>query len=239
MLTKLVNYFNTVFMETTVNINGNTKAVTVPARRSSKADLSKAMPGYKVYEYLLVLHPHEELWNRLLKVKNEFAEKYQHEQAKWGKPHCTLVNFVQYEMMEAKIINRLKVIAMGYPPVKIELKDYGSFPSHTIYINITSKIPVQGLVKKIRTDTQRLMKLNDDNKPHFMMEPHITVARKLQPWQYEKGWLEYSHKNFTGRFIASDMLLLKRSLFDTKYEIVQRFAFENLPVNTTQGDLFM
>lgn len=226
-------------METTVNINRNTRTVTAPARRSSKADLSKAMPGYKVYEYLLVLHPHEELWNRLLKVKNEFAEKYQHEQAKWGKPHCTLVNFVQYEMMESKIVNRLKVIAMGYPPVKIELKDYGSFPSHTIYINITSKIPVQGLVKKIRTDTQRLMKLNDDNKPHFIMEPHITIARKLQPWQYEKGWLEYSHKNFTGRFIASDMLLLKRSLFDTKYEIVQRFAFENLPVNTTQGDLFM
>ncbi|HOZ78729.1 MAG TPA: 2'-5' RNA ligase family protein [Ferruginibacter sp.] len=206
--------------------------------QKTKADLSKAMPGYKVYEYQLVLHPHEELWNRIVKVKNEFAEKYQHEQAKWGKPHLTLVSFIQYEMMEAKIINRLKVIAMGAPPVKIELKDFGSFPSHTIYINITSKIPVQGLVKKIRTDTQRLMKLNEDNKPHFMMEPYVAVARKLQPWQYEKGWLEYSHKHFTGRFIASDMLLLKRSMFDKKYEIAQRFEFENLPVNTTQGDLF-
>ncbi len=27
------------------------------------------LPGYKVYEYLLVLHPHEELWNRIVKVK--------------------------------------------------------------------------------------------------------------------------------------------------------------------------
>ncbi len=215
-----------------------TNAITTPARRNTKADLSKAMPGYKIYEYLLVLHPHEDLWNRILKVKNEFAEKYQHEQAKWGKPHLTLANFTQYEMMEAKIINRLKVIAMGYPPVKIELKDYGSFPSHTIYINITSKIPVQSLVKKVRADTQRLMKLNEENKPHFIMEPYITIARKLQPWQYEKSWLEYSHKHFTGRFIASDMLLLKRSLFDNKYEILQRFAFENLPVNTTQGQLF-
>jgi 2'-5' RNA ligase len=202
------------------------------------AGLSKAMPGYKVYEYVLVLHPHEELWNKIVKTKNEFAEKYQCEQAKWGKPHITLVNFLQYEMMETKIINHLKVIAMGYPPVKIEMKDYGSFPSHTIYINITSKIPVQNLIKKIRADTQRLMKLNDDNKAHFIMEPHITIARKLQPWQYEKGWLEYSHKHFTGRFIASDMLLLKRYVYDKKYEIVQRFAFENLPVGTTQGDLF-
>ena len=32
------------------------------------------LPGYKVYEYLLVLHPHAELWNKILKVKTEFAE---------------------------------------------------------------------------------------------------------------------------------------------------------------------
>lgn len=212
------------------------KAVIPPFK--NKADLSKAMPGYKICEYLLVLHAHEELVNRIVKEKNDFSEKYKSDHAKWGKPHITLVNFIQYEMMEPKIINRLKIIAMGYPAVKIELKDYGSFPSHTIYINITSKIPVQNLVKKIRTDTQRLMKLNDDNKPHFIMEPHLPIARKLQPWQYEKAWQEYSHKHFTGRFIASDMLLLKRSVFEKKYEIVQRFEFENLPVNTTQGDLF-
>ncbi|MBL0182128.1 MAG: 2'-5' RNA ligase family protein [Chitinophagaceae bacterium] len=196
------------------------------------------LPGYKVYEYLLVLHPHEELWNKIVKVKTEFAEKYKSEHAKWGKPHITLVNFLQHEMMESRLINRLKVIGMGYPAIKIELKDYGSFPSHTIYINITSKLPVQNLVKQIRTETQRLMKLNDDNKPHFILEPHVTIARKLQPWQYEQGWLEYSHKHFTGRFIASDMLLLKRPVGELKYEIVQRFAFENLPVSTKQGELF-
>lgn len=197
-----------------------------------------ALPGYKVCEYLLVLHPHEELWNRIVKIKQEFAEKYESDHARWGKPHITLVNFLQHEMTEPRIINRLKLIAMAFPPVKIELKGFSSFPSHTIYINITSKLPVQSLVKNIRTETQRLMKLNEDNKPHFILEPHLTIARKLQPWQYEKGWLEYSHKHFTGRFIANDMLLLKRAVGEVKYEIVQRFAFENLPVSTVQGDLF-
>ena len=197
-----------------------------------------ALPGYTVYEYLLVLHPHEELWHRITKVKNEFAEKYECEQARWGKPHITLVNFLQHQLTEARIVNRLHTIAMGFPAIKIELKDYNSFPSHTIYINITSKIPLQNLVKQIRTQTQRLMKLNDDNKPHFILEPHVTIARKLLPWQYEQGWLEYSHKHFTGRFIASDMLLLRRPLNELKYQIVQRFAFENLPVSTKQGNLF-
>jgi 2'-5' RNA ligase len=197
------------------------------------------LPGYRIYEYLLVLSPHEELRNKIMAVKKDFYEKYQADTARWGKPHITLVNYLQYELMEDRIINHLKTIAMGYHPVKIELKDYGSFPSHTIYINITSKVPVQSLVKQIRTETQRLMKLNEENKPHFILEPHLTIARRLLPWQYEKGWLEYSHKNFTGRFIADAMLLLKRPAGELKYEIAQRFAFENLPVGTKQGDLFV
>ena len=192
------------------------------------------LPGYRVYEYLLVLNSHEELRNKITEVKKEFYDKYKAETARWGKPHVTLVNFLQYEMLEERILNRLQVIAMGYHPIKVELKDYGSFPSHTIYINITSKIPIQGFVKTIRTEAQRLMKLDNDNKPHFILEPHLTIARRLLPWQYEQGWLEYSHKHFTGRFIADSMLLLKRPVGELKYQIAKRFEFQNLPVATKQ-----
>jgi 2'-5' RNA ligase len=195
------------------------------------------LPGYRVYEYLLVLNPHEELRNRIMQVKKDFHEQYKTPSA-GSRPQLTLVNFVQYEMMEDRIVNRLKAIAMGYPPFKVELKDFGSFPSHTIYINVTSKVPVQGLVKEIRSEAQRLMKLNDENKPHFILEPHLTIGRKLKPWQYEKGWLEYSNKNFTGRFIADSMVLLKRPVGEMKYQAVMRFAFQNLPVSTKQGNLF-
>jgi 2'-5' RNA ligase len=209
------------------------------------------MPGYRVYEYLVVLDPHEELRGRISQVKKDFFEAYKASASIGGKPHVTLVNFLQYELMEERLVNRLKTIAMGYYPMKVELKDYGSFPSHTIYINVTSKLPIQNLVKEIRTQAQRLMKLNDDNKPHFIMEPYIPIARKLVPWQYEKGWLEYSNKHFSGRFIADGMLLLKRPVAESggylpdggqgrmKYQIVEKFQFQNLPVVTKQGDLFM
>ncbi|HMU48036.1 MAG TPA: 2'-5' RNA ligase family protein [Chitinophagaceae bacterium] len=196
------------------------------------------IPGYRVNEYLLVLSPHEELWNRIVKVKESFAVKYKTENAGRGKPYVTLVTFTQYALMEERIINRLRAIAMGFPPFKAELKDFGSFPTHTIYINVVSKIPVQSLVKSIRSETQRLMKLDDDKKPHFILEPHLTIARKLKPWQYEKGWLEYSNKHFTGRFIADSMTLLRRPVGEMKYHIVQKFEFQNLPVTTKQGELF-
>ena len=197
------------------------------------------IPGYRIFEYLLVVNPHEELQNKIIKVKREFYEEYKASTALGGRPNIILANFLQYEMMEERLVNRLKVVAMGFHPIKVELKDYGSFPSHTIYINVIIKVPVQTLVKEVRKETQRLMKLNDDNKPHFILEPHLTIARKLQPWQYEKGWLEYSHKNFTGRFIADGMLLLKRPLDEKKYQVVQRFEFQNLPVTTKQGELFI
>ena len=197
------------------------------------------IPGYRIFEYLLVLNPHEELRNKIMKVRQEFNDEYKVTTALGGKPNIILANFLQYEMMEERLINRLKVVAMGFHPIKVELRDFGSFPSHTIYINVVSKVPVQTLVKEIRHETHRLMKLNDDNKPHFILEPHLTIARKLQPWQYEKGWLEYSNKNFSGRFIADGMLLLKRPLDEKKYQVVQRFEFQNLPVTTKQGDLFM
>jgi 2'-5' RNA ligase len=197
-----------------------------------------SIPGYRVYEYVLVLSPHEELWNRIMKVKEDFADTYQTDHARWGRPQISLVSFTQHAMMEERIINRLRTVAMGYPPFKVELKDFGSFPSHTIYINVTSKLPVQGLIKEVRTQTQRLMKLNDDHKPHFIMEPYITIARKLKPWQYEKGWLEYSHKHFTGRFIAEGMTLLRRPEGELKYHTVHKFSFQNMPVATKQGALF-
>ena len=197
-----------------------------------------SIPGYKVNEYLLVLNPHEELRNKIMQVKKQFFDTYKNESAVYGKPHITLANFVQDSMQEERLINRLNTVAMGFHPIKVELKDYCSFPSHTIYINITSKVPIQSLVTQVRSQSQQLMKLNNDHKPHFMMEPHLTIARKLQPWQYEKGWLEYRHKQFTGRFIADGMLLLKRPVGELKYQIVQRFEFQNLPVTTIQGALF-
>jgi 2'-5' RNA ligase len=126
---------------------------------------------------------------------------------------------------------------MGYHPFKVELKDFGSFPAHTIYINVTTKDPIRNLVKEIKP-VQQLLKRNNENKPHFIDEPHINIARKLLPWQYEKSWLEYSHRNFTGRFIADSMLLLGRRQGDKAYRIVQRFEFHNLPVATRQGELF-
>jgi len=188
-------------------------------------------------EYMLVLSPHEELAARIRQVKKDFSDAFQTPAAIGGKPNLAVVRFTQLALMEERIVSRLRTIAMGFCPFKVELKNFGSYPSHSIFINVTSKLPLRGLVNEVK-DIQRLMKLDKEHKPHFIDEPNLIIARKLLPWQYENGWKEYSHKSFTGRFIADGMLLLKRRTGDKAWQIAERLVFQNLPVTTRQGQLF-
>lgn len=196
------------------------------------------IPGYQVNEYKIILVPHEELSNKILATRKVFNEKFAIEQPIKSLPEVALVTFKQLTMNEERIKARLRIIGMGMPAIKIEIKDFGSFPTHTIFLNVTSKLPVTNLVTKIRTDAQKLMKFDSENKPHFMTDSFITIARKLKPWQYEKAWLEYQHKSFTGRFISSSLLLLKRKEGEFKYRILESFELCNMPVDTKQGELF-
>ncbi|GAA4745202.1 2'-5' RNA ligase family protein [Flavisolibacter ginsenosidimutans] len=197
-----------------------------------------SIPGYRVFECLLVLQPHEELRAQITAIKKEFAEKYKAPLAFHTKPQIALVSFLAYQMTQERIINRIGTIAMGVTPFKVELSGFGSFPSHTIYAAVTTKVPIQNVVKELKSATQ-LMTLKKDNKPHFIEESHLTICRKLKPWQFEESWLEYSHHHFSGRFIADSLILLRRPVGEIKYEAIMRFEFQNLPVATRQGSLFM
>jgi len=196
------------------------------------------IPGYQVNEYKIILTPHEELAKRIMKIQSDFIEKYKVEFKSVYLPQLILVMFKQIQSYEERIINRLRIVGMGFPPIKIELKDFGSFPSHTIFINVVSKVETTALVRKIREDSQRLMKLDAENKPHFMEGAHLTIARKLKPWQYEQGWNEYSNHHFTGKFIASKMILLRKKQDEYRFSPIESFEFQNLPVESKQGQLF-
>ncbi|KAA9037122.1 2'-5' RNA ligase family protein [Ginsengibacter hankyongi] len=196
------------------------------------------LPGYRVNEYKIILTPHDDLARKIMAVQKDFIEKYKIEYKSVYLPQLILVTFKQIQAFEERIINRLRIVAMAFHPIKIELKDFGSFPSHTIFINVTSRNEIIELVRKIREDSQRLMKFDADNKPHFITDAHITIARKLKPWQYEKGWVEYSHIHFTGKFIANRMILLRKKEGENKFKPIESFDFQNLPVDIKQGELF-
>ncbi|QEC70241.1 2'-5' RNA ligase family protein [Panacibacter ginsenosidivorans] len=172
-----------------------------------------------------------------MEEKKMYAETYQCPEALYVKPRITLVHFKQHELMETHIVRLVKNITATLLDFKVELKNFGSFPSHTIYINVVSKVQIMDIVKELKA-SQKLMKLDDENKPHFLTEPNISIARKLLPWQYEKSWLEYEHKHFHGRFIADHVLLLKRRENTKMWKTANRFDFEHIKTDVKQGALF-
>ena len=200
--------------------------------------------NYPYHDYLLLLKSNASVNEKVLQVKEEFSKKYKIVSRKYSNPYITLVNFSQFKMMENRLIKRLNTIAMGYHRFTVSLKDYGSFPSHTVFINIESKQQIKNLIKELATARQ-LMTMNKEKKAHFMDDPNLTIARSLLPWQYEQSWNEYRRKHFSAHFVAESMVLLRRppairsdgNVKPGKYQKVTEFQFLNLPI-TAQGELF-
>ncbi len=198
---------------------------------------TEILSEYATADYLLVLEPHEALREEIMQVKNYFGKTYDCAASVSGKPNITLVRFTQYEMIEQRIVRRLQMIATEHASFVVELNDFGSFPSHSIFLNVTTKNQIIELVKSFRP-IQHLLKIDKDRKPHFITDPYINIARKLLPWQYEKGWLEMSNTHFSGKFVADQLLLLRKREGEKRYETLRKFKLMNEKIITKQGELF-
>ncbi len=194
------------------------------------------LPGHQIYEYLLVIDPHEELRHKIEKRRLQLTQKYCVQQPQAGRPHVSLARFTALKMTEQKIIDRLNWIAMAEKPFVVELKDYGSYPMHAIFIGIGNQPRVLQLIKNLK-QARRLMKSGGED-PHFLQDPQIALAGRLPKEKYLEIMKEYLHRKFTGKFIADAFLLLRRATNERRYQIVKRFEFQCLPVNAAQGVLF-
>ncbi|MFX8766490.1 hypothetical protein ABTM49_19960, partial [Acinetobacter baumannii] len=83
-------------------------------------------------------------------------------------------------------------------------------------VNVETKNDIVSLVKSLKR-VQAYLKFDEEHKPHYITEPHITIASKLVPWQYEQGWLEYSNSEFSAHFMVNKIVLLKRNDSTKKY----------------------
>jgi 2'-5' RNA ligase len=206
-------------------------------------DETKATPAYQAMnmsanEYLLIIQPSTDVSEKIMQQKKLFAEKYDCPSALYSKPHITLINFLQWPINERNIIHRLTTIIETIKPFMVSLKNFGSFPSHTIYANVETKNAIVDTVKSLRP-IQSFLKLDNDNKPHYIVEPHVTIARKLQPWQYEQGWLEYSNSSFSAQFMVHQIVLLKKNIHAKKYQAAANFSLLNKPSSKAhQANLF-
>ena len=65
-------------------------------------------------EYLLVLQPHDALWDEIKSIKQKFGTDYKFENIKIGLPHITLAMFKQFQSTENRIVQSLRNNARKY-----------------------------------------------------------------------------------------------------------------------------
>lgn len=190
-----------------------------------------------INEYLLVIQPNEDVCEKIMTLKKHFSSNYKCPQAMHIMPQITLIKFSQYELSESRFVNRFRNIATANSSFKITLNDFGSFPSHTIYVNIQTTNQLTIISKEFR-QVQAFIQPDKQNKPHFITEPFISISQKLLPWQYEKGWLEYSNTHFNTSFTVNEILLLKKKEGSNGFKTIERFPLLNQVHKLKQASMF-
>lgn len=185
----------------------------------------------KIFEYLMIIPPSDLVSGKVMEIKIIFSTVHGCKNAAKLTPHLTMINFLQRESMEFRIINCFEKFTQYIEPFPIDLNGFGEFPHHTIYVNLSSVEPVVNLVKDMRSKFQHILKISTLVKPTFVTKPHLTIARGMTEEQYESIWPIYKKEAFNESFTAKEMILIKREVDPFtlkplgKYKIVRHFPF--------------
>lgn len=180
----------------------------------------------KLYEYLLLLSPHGFVKQRIITEKAYFTKIYDNSDAARSLPHLTLANFLLSNLGEGEIIGALEILALRANKIKVVLENYNWFSHHTIYIGVKYKVDIKQLVRKIKKVIKCNIKADNNFAPHFILNPHLTLCKRLNIEQYEKSRIEYTEKSFHDEFTAHEMILLRRPISEPgNYTKVARFRF--------------
>lgn len=172
------------------------------------SDLRFEPPAF--YEYLLVVHPDEEIFNQLKAEKEKFSADYKVSIAAKTLPHITVANFLAKESMEETLIKWMHKIISSQPVFRVMLNNYSGFPSSkTVFARVQDHQPFQQLASSLQP-INGYIKDNGLPSARMIRHPHMTIARSLQPTVYEKAMMDYSRKTFNASFMVDKLVLLKR-----------------------------
>ena len=174
----------------------------------SQTDFGLNAPRF--FEYLLVVHPDEEIYNQLIAEKENFSSEYNVNIAKKTLPHITIANFLAKETMEETLIKWMYKIISHQQSFDVMINNFSGFPSSkTVYARIQDHEPFKQLATSLKIINTYI---NDNGFPNAKLinHPHMTIARSLQQPVYERAIMDYSRKTFHANFKVDELILLRR-----------------------------
>lgn len=175
--------------------------------------VSFAQPQFRgsiIKEYLLVVNPEKNICQQVMDEKNIFRKQYGGSGI-LSKPHITVANFLAKEEMEETLLRWMHRIISTTKTFSVALNNYSGFPNaNTLYLRVQDHQPFKQLAKELKV-IDEMVKSNGLPKAHLISNPHLTIARRLDPPVYEKAMMDYSKKEFHAAFEVTELVLLKRT----------------------------
>lgn len=174
-------------------------------------------------EYLLVIKPGSEVYNKIAEEKENFYSLYNEKLAVKTKPHITIANFLAKESMEETMIRWIQRICSRHRSFVVTLNNYSGFPPHTIYLRVQDHEPFKLLASELKT-IDEYIRSNGCPQAWLVNRPYLSIARRLPQTVYEKAMMDYSQRLFCESFIAGELELLRRAGPFEKSKVINVFG---------------
>lgn len=172
-------------------------------------------------DYRLIIDTPVAVHKKIALLKTQFDQDYRGLVIAGGNPFIYIATFAQHEKAEQQMVDAINRVAMGFMPFKLRLKNFEHVENSEIYINIEEQETVVYLTDQLKAEERHMQ------DARFNEQPRITIAQRLQPWQFDKSWPNYAHKQFSATFLADQMLLLKRMEGFRSWQVLRHLGFQN------------
>ena len=169
----------------------------------------KEIYGHELYEYMLVVHPDNNVQEKVMTEKQSFYDEYKAPVFVETSPHIIVSGFFAKEAMEDTLIRWMQRICQQQQSFTVTLNNYSGFPPHTIYLRVQNENPFQKLITDLKTLNNYISSCACPPM-QFISKPHVSIAGKLSEEVYSKALIQYSHKTFHESFVVNELQLLKR-----------------------------
>jgi 2'-5' RNA ligase len=174
--------------------------------------------------YFLAITLPEALSQKIIKIKEDIANRFRSRASLKIMPHITLKAPFRFpEEKHESILNWYSDLPVAVEPFQIELKNFGAFHNKSkpvLFINPEPSSSLMSLQKQIRNFYQESFPSEKVMNYEFDYHPHLTIAfRDLQPAVFMEAWEEFKEKDFYGSFEVSHFHLLQHQV--NKWQIIR------------------
>jgi hypothetical protein len=201
-----------------------------------QAPATYSLPNISINKYMLIVRPSEQILERTKRLQHKWKNEFDLQDIQLQSGYLLLAKFNQVAAQEERLLRKLHYAAMECAPYRIRLEGFYGYPEHAIGIKIDTPETVKQINRLIQIHLSGIRFPGE--RPYYNHYPAIGLASRLEPEQYRNIWPKIANKHFSGAFTADHMMVLRKGPYQKGWSMLERFTFENLPIQSKQGVLF-